>query len=579
MLICQRHRCTGEILFAGCVYWLGLWSRAYEEAENTSDVSIVWYLSIYVVLMLVQVSSYNSSGILWMFGSLRASRSLHISLVQHILGSTFRFIDKTPTGRLISRAGRDFKALDGPFTQMFSGWVEIICTLTLKFVLLVWIVPIFTPIALIIAVCGGLIGEMYIKAQLNVKREMSNAKSPLYSQFAAAVNGVVSIRAYGAEKTFVSSLRASTDKYTRCATTFYNLTRWVTIRIDLLGAVFSATLASVLFYAGHNFLDAALVGFLLNQATSFADILLWAARMTNELSVQAQSIERINDYLVVEQEPAATTQGKPPASWPTSGEIVIKDLTARYYNGGPVVLDNLNLTIPSGSRIAVVGRTGSGKSTLTLALLRAIPTTGTINISGLDTDAINLNALRSHVTIIPQDPILLSGTLRFNLDPFGEHEDYELYGALNSSGLDYAGGMAGSSGTATPTVLTLETQISSGGSNLSQGQRQLVALARALVRGSKILVLDEATASVDHATDALVQQAIRSQHGVTILTVAHRLSTIMDYDKVIVLGAGKLLEYDTPANLLKNSEGYFRALVNDSSDKAELERLANGGTR
>jgi ABC-type multidrug transport system fused ATPase/permease subunit len=197
----------------------------------------------------------------------------------------------------------------------------------------------------------------------------------------------------------------------------------------------------------------------------------------------------------------------------------------------------------------------------------------------LDTDAINLNALRLHVTIIPQDPILLSGTLRFNLDPFGEHEDYELYGALNSSGLDYAGGMAGSSGTATPTVLTLETQISSGGSNLSQGQRQLVALARALVRGSKILVLDEATASVDHATDALVQQAIRSQHGVTILTVAHRLSTIMDYDKVIVLGAGKLLEYDTPANLLKNSEGYFRALVNDSSDKAELERLANGGTR
>ena len=283
--------------------------------------------------------------------------------------------------------------------------------------------------------------------------------------------------------------------------------------------------------------------------------------MVNEMEVQGNSVERIEDYLVIDQEPCASPEKEPAAAWPTSGEIELKGLSAKYSDDGPTVLDQLAVTIQSGEKVGIVGRTGSGKSTLALALLRMIPTSGSVKIDGVRTDQINLHALRSAVTIIPQDPILLSGSLRFNLDPFGDHDDVTLNDALNASGLGTVRG-AGGSGSATPVRLTLDSPIAAAGGNLSQGQRQLVALARALVRGTKVMILDEATASVDFETDALIQTSIRNLPShTTVLTVAHRLETVMDYDKIMVLGQGKLLEFDSPKNLKEKEGSYFAKLV------------------
>jgi len=281
----------------------------------------------------------------------------------------------------------------------------------------------------------------------------------------------------------------------------------------------------------------------------------------------------------VAQEPAGTADGKPPAYWPASGELRVENLSARYSSNGPQVLHNLSFHLKSGERIGVVGRTGSGKSSLTLALLRCILTEGDIYYDGLPTRSINLDALRSSITIIPQVPELLAGTLRHNLDPFDQYDDSTLHDALRSAGL-YS--LQGDSDTADPEgkeTLTLDSDISSGGGNLSVGQRQILALARAIVRESKLLILDEATSAIDYATDKVIQESLRTKlgAGVTVITVAHRMQTVMDADRIMVLDAGRIVEFASPAELLQNEKGHLRALVEESKDRDELLAMVQRG--
>lgn len=551
-------------------WWLGHWAHEYE-ILNPLDISVPYYLAVFSTFIIAGVVTYTIAYIVYVYGCIKASRTIHNWLIESMTGATLRWLDSTPTGRIITRCTQDIRAVDGPVPQNLGWLVELTNTLILRFAAVIYFTPVFVIPGLLVGILGSWCGQIYIKAQLCVKRNMSNAKSPVMSHFGAAIAGLISIRAYGAQDTFKSESLKRINNYTRSARSFYNLNRWVCIRIDFFGAVFAAGLAWYLVYGKERQSQTASdTGFSLNMAVAFSSMILWWVRILNEFEVNGNSLERIQGYIDIEHEPKPTPEGVPPAYWPSSGRIEVDTLSARYSKDGPRVLHGLSFEIKSGERVGVVGRTGSGKSSLTLSLLRCILTEGEVYYDSLPTSAINLDALRRNITIIPQVPELISGTLRHNLDPFSDHDDAVLNDALRSAGLfslqnDMDEGR-----------ITLDSAIASGGTNLSVGQRQILALARAIVRGSKLLILDEATSAIDYETDTVIQKSLRTELGndVTLITIAHRLQTIMDSDKIMVLDAGQIVEFDTPQNLLKKEGGKLKGLVDESGDKKALYAMA-----
>ncbi|CAH3186583.1 unnamed protein product [Porites evermanni] len=274
--------------------------------------------------------------------------------------------------------------------------------------------------------------------------------------------------------------------------------------------------------------------------------------MTSLLETELVSVERVKEYSVIDTEAEwIKPDNRPPDDWPNTGGVVIEEFDLRYREGLPLVLRQINCDIKPGEKIGVVGRTGAGKSSLTLALFRILERAGgRILIDGIDIASIGLQDLRSRLTIIPQEPVLFCGSIRFNLDPFNKHSDDELWTVMEVSHLkSFVSGLNDG----------LQHKITEGGENLSVGQRQLLCLARALLRDSKVLVLDEATAAVDLETDDLIQQTIRREFADrTVFTIAHRLNTIMDYDRILVLDNGVIFEFDTPEKLLKQESLFMK---------------------
>ncbi|KZT69185.1 hypothetical protein DAEQUDRAFT_727082 [Daedalea quercina L-15889] len=551
------------------VWFLGLWTRQYE-VKRPEEIPVAFYVSTYALIQGVTVILFSISYIIYILGTLRASRVIHSSLVSSILGTTLRWLDMTPASRIITRCTQDIQAIDSTLVDYFFWWTEHSGTMVTRLGAVVIMSPLMLIPGSTIFVLGALCGYLYINAQLSSKREMSLAQAPVLGNFGAAMAGLVSIRAYGAQDMFRQESYIRIDKYSRAARSFYVLYQWIAIRVDALAALFTAGLGAYLIYGSN--LDPSNVGFSLNMAVQFSGMIIWWIKLCNELQISGNSLERIQQYLSIEEEPKATSTGVPPAYWPASGSLKVERLSARYSPDGPRVLHEISFEVKSGERVGIVGRTGSGKSSLTLALLRCILTEGKVYYDGISTDSLNLDALRSKITIIPQSPELLSGTLRENLDPFHEHDDAVLNDALRAAGLfSLQNGMDDGQ-------ITLDSQIASGGGNLSVGQRQILALARAIVRQSKLLILDEATSAIDYETDTVIQASLRGElkKDITLLTIAHRLQTIMDSDKIMVLDAGHIVEYGAPSELLRNENGLLRSLVNESADKERLLALAAG---
>ncbi|KAJ7495858.1 hypothetical protein B0H11DRAFT_2000914 [Mycena galericulata] len=552
-----------EIALTLQTWYLGYWASQYGQG---TPVPVFKYLAGFSALLFGGTLMFSFAFVFFTLGSYRASRTIHKQLVETILGTTFRWLDITPVSRIIARCTVDISAVDGSIAEGLRAVLDLTFAVVFKFLAVVVFTPVFFFVGLLVGLIGGWCGQIYMASQLSVKREMSNAKAPVLAHFGATMAGLPSVRAYGAQNVLIQISMNRINRLSRATRAFSNVNRWVTVRIDLLSALFASSLAFYVVYFQNN--RPFNIGFSLNMALGFSQLILYWVQVLNQFEVSGNSLERIQRYTAIEQEPKPTPAGVPPAYWPASGSLSVDTLSARYSPDGPQVLHDISFNIKSGERIGIVGRTGSGKSSLTLSLLRCIFTEGTVYFDGIPTSRLNLDALRSNITIIPQVPELLVGSLRSNLDMFGQFDDVNLNDALRAAGLTSLQEEMDEG------KLTLDSEISAGGTNLSVGQRQIIALARAIVRGSKLLILDEGW-SLYFKTDAIIQSSLRTELGdTTLLTVAHRLQTIMDADKIMVLDAGRVVEFDTPKVLLKKKHGLLRALVDESGDREALYKMA-----
>ena len=356
-----------------------------------------------------------------------------------------------------------------------------------------------------------------------------------------------------------------------------------------MGAVFAILVAAVIVFSG---IEPSLAGFALGFALQYSTAVTWTARNYANVELSMNAVERVNEYSNIPIEDQSSSV-KAPAAWPAEGRLEVSNLVAGYAPELPPVLKGLSFNVEKNQRIGVVGRTGAGKSSLTLALFRFLEAReGSIHIDGIDISKVSLYDLRSRLAIIPQDPVLFSGTVRSNLDPFDNHSNSELFDALSRVHLINSTGATShdepnttESTCTTPTPPTppysntnifqsLTSRISEGGLNLSQGQRQLLCLARAIVSRPKIMVLDEATSAVDMDTDILIQRSIRQEfQNSTLIVIAHRLSTIVDFDRILVMSDGRQVEFDSPGSLMEREEGIFRGMVEQSGERTKLESV------
>ncbi|KZT00765.1 ABC protein [Laetiporus sulphureus 93-53] len=512
------------------------------------------------------------------------SRNLHHSAIRSIFYAPMSYFDTTPTGRILGIFGKDIENIDNQLPVSMRLFVLTIANVVGSVIIITVLEYYFIIAIAIIAFGYNYLSKFYRSSSTELKRIDAMLRSILYAHFAESLSGLPTIRSYGETNRFLRDNEYYIDLEDRAAFLTVTNQRWLALRLDTLGGIMTFTVAmlTVTDVAG---ISPAQIGLVLTYSTSLVQMCNVVTRQSAEVENYMSSIERVVQYSQpgrVEQEaPHEIADRKPPAEWPARGAIEFKDVTMRYRPGLPLVLKGLSLSIRGGEKIGVVGRTGAGKSTLMLALFRIVDlASGSITVDDIDISTIGLRDLRSKISIIPQDPLLFSGTIRSNLDPFDQYPDHRLWDALRRSFLvDSTSNdeQSPQDGNQAPTNrFNLDTVIESEGANLSVGERSLLSLARALVKDSQVVVLDEATASVDLETDSKIQHTIQTQFSQkTLLCIAHRLRTIISYDRILVLDSGKIAEFDAPLNLFYMQDGIFRGMCERSGiTAAEIEKAS-----
>ncbi|KAJ7145739.1 multidrug resistance-associated ABC transporter [Mycena epipterygia] len=562
--------------------WIKIWNKAYGTPGNASDAFIfrslgnnelfltdsiqhtahfksewqagslgiqlpsasdrpLFYIGVYAAIGMFGIVLQLTLVALQYTGALRASRILFKQFLVTVVRATFRFHDTTPQGRMLNRFSKDFATIDA---RLASSLQAVNSSLAGFFVSILTVTVVFPPYLIPAAIIGYLYRSLaigYLNTGRDLRRMESNSRSPIFSDFGELLTGIVTVRAFSAEKRFMDNLHSRIDDTTKMWYAFWMMNRWLLVNFDFLGNI---------------------------SALNFSESVYWACRFWTGLELDLNSVERIVEYLDLPQEPPAIIESqRPPAYWPSSARnsslVVVEDLNIKYAPDLPSVLQNVSFELKAGERVGLVGRTGSGKSTLAMSLLRFVRT---IIIDGIDISKIRIHGKRFQ-TFIPQDATLFSGSLRDNLDPFGDYEDSVCLDVLHRVHLINQNETGALTNVETKTTLSLDTQVSASGTNFSQGQRQLIAMARALLRRSSIVVMDEATSSI--------QKTIREEFTDSLLiTVAHRLRTIIDYDRLLVLDKGKVVEFDTPLRLIQKEDGIFRGMCLKSGTFGELEAAA-----
>ncbi|XP_060917590.1 multidrug resistance-associated protein 1-like isoform X1 [Labrus mixtus] len=533
-------------------YWLSLW--ADEQPFNGTQSDHVLKLSVFAALGFTQGMAMFGTTLAIAMGGIVASRHLHADLLHSVLHSPMSFFEVTPSGNLLNRFSKEIDAIDCMIPDGLKMMLGYLFKLLEVCIILLLATPFTGLVLLPLSFVYIFIQSFYVASSCQLRRLEAVSRSPIYSHFNETVQGAGVIRAFGEQQRFVLQASHYVDNNQEAYFPRFVATRWLAVNLEFLGNLLVLA-AAVLCVRGRDELSPGIVGLAVSHSLQVTGILSWIVRSWTDVENNIVSVERVKEYDETPKEAAWTLEGiLLPTAWPTSGNIQFEDYGLQYRKGLDWALNDISINIQDREKVGIVGRTGAGKSSLALGIFRILEAAkGRIFIDGINIAHIGLHDLRSRITIIPQDPVLFSGSLRMNLDPFDSYSDDDLWKALELAHL---------SSFVSALPQKLNHQCCEGGENLSLGQRQLLCLARALLRKTRILVLDEATAAVDLKTDQLIQSTIRTQFkDCTVLTIAHRLNTIMDYSRVIVMDRGSIAEMDSPSQLLHMHSHFYQMCV------------------